>query len=227
MSARRVFAAALAAAVLFAGTTVLLTRVLEPEPIRLPTAPLTRATAPPDAPRSPEFATSPECSEMDNPGGLEWKSRPDAGPFPTDGTVALPSLGVSAPIVRVGVGLDGTMVVPKNARDVAWLDQGPIPGKTKNIVLAGHISYSRVAGSFFRLREVQKGDEITVAMDGKDLRFKVVWNCYFDRNTDRAAQIMGRTDVPSVTLISCGGVFDRAAGTHTQRVAVRAEAVET
>jgi hypothetical protein len=30
-----------------------------------------------------------------------------------------------------------------------------------------------------------------------------------------------------VTLISCGGVFDRAAGTHNKRVAVRAELVGT
>lgn len=229
MSARRVFAAALAAAVLFAATAILLVNLLEPDPISLPSVPRTvaqPATPPPDEPERVVYATSDECPEMDNPGGLEWKRTADAGPFPTGGTVALPSLGVSAPVVRVGVGNDGDMVVPRNARDVAWLDQGPMPGTTRNIVLAGHISYSRVAGSFFRLRELQKGDVITVAMDDREWSFRVVWNCYFDRNTSHAAQIMGRTEVPSVTLISCGGVFDRAAGTHTKRVAVRAEVIE-
>jgi LPXTG-site transpeptidase (sortase) family protein len=160
---------------------------------------------------------------MNNPGGLEWNPTSNAGPFPTDGSIVLPTLGVDAPIVKVGVGTDGTMVVPTNARDVAWLDQGGIPGDTNNVVLAGHISYSRRAGSFFRLRELAKGDAITVAMDGKHYKYKVAWNCFFDRNTSFAGQIMGKTNVPSVTLISCGGVFDSRARTHTQRIAVRAE----
>jgi sortase (surface protein transpeptidase) len=69
------------------------------------------------------------------------------------------------------------------------------------------------------------GDIVVVEMNGKRWEFQVRWTCLFDRNTDLAAQIMGYTDVPSVTLISCGGVFDRAAGTHNKRVAVRAELV--
>lgn len=162
---------------------------------------------------------------MDNPGGLRWRPSPEAGPWPTGGTVSLPRFGVTAPIVRVGVGPNG-MVVPHNARDVAWLDQGPFPGDTNNAVLAGHINYSRVAGSFSRLTQLSPGEIVSVTLDGKRWDFKVTWNCLFDRNTDQAAQIMGRTDVPSVTLISCGGVFDRAAGTHNKRVAVRAELVD-
>ena len=34
------------------------------------------------------------------------------------------------------------MEVPTNARDVAWFDQGPLPGRTNNVVLAGHIDYN-------------------------------------------------------------------------------------
>src|SRR5439155_16528601 len=88
-------------------------------------------------------ATQAGCPQMDNPGGrLDWTPSANAGPSPTDGTVALPTLGVQAPIVRVSVNLSGNMAVPSNARDVAWLDQGPLPGRTHNIVLAGHIDYN-------------------------------------------------------------------------------------
>src|SRR6266849_5934586 len=39
-----------------------------------------------------------ECPQMNNRGGgLEWIPSANAGPWPTDGTISLPSLGTSAP----------------------------------------------------------------------------------------------------------------------------------
>ena len=180
-------------------------------------------TPKPVAPIAVAKQPSEDCPQMDNPGGrMHWSPSKDPGPTATDATVALPTLGVEAPIVRVGIDAQNLMVVPKNAREVAWLDQGGIPGRTNNVVLAGHINYSRVAGSFSRIGQLQVGHEIVFKVDGKDLRYIVQWNCLFDRNTDRAEQIMGYTNEESLTLISCGGVFDSAVGTHNKRIAVRA-----
>jgi LPXTG-site transpeptidase (sortase) family protein len=176
--------------------------------------------APPAAP-----ASTTECPQMSNPGGLRWEPSRDAGPWATNGVVRLPRFGVTAPIVRVGVDMSSSMVVPHNARQVAWLDQGPYPGDTNNPVLAGHINYSRVAGSFSRLTQMRPGDIIEVDIDGKHFQYRVTWTCLFDRDSGEAERIMGYTDVPSVTLISCGGVFDRSARTHNKRVAVRGELV--
>ena len=169
---------------------------------------------------------STECREMNNPGGgLNWAPTPELGPVPTNGRVALPRLGVNAPIVRVGIDGERKMVVPRNARDVAWLDRGGIPGYTNNVLLAGHIAYSRVPGSFGRIGELKAGDEIRLDIGGKKLRYRVIWNCLFSRNTDRAEQIMGYTEKPSLTLISCGGGWDAGARTHSGRIAVRAEQI--
>jgi sortase (surface protein transpeptidase) len=166
------------------------------------------------------------CTQMTNPGGrIKWEPSSNAGPWPTGGTVSLPTLGVTAPIVRVGVDTNGHMVVPGNARDVAWLDQGPIPGQTNNVVLAGHIAYSHVRGSFGGIQQLRGGDLVTIEMNGKKWQYRVVWSCLFDRNTESAQKIMGYTNVPSVTMISCGGVWDPGAGTHAKRAAVRAELV--
>lgn len=167
------------------------------------------------------------CPQLNNPGGLRWRPSADAGPWSTGGTVRLPRLGVSAPIYRVGVDTNSEMVVPRNAHDVAWLDQGPFPGDTQNAVLAGHIRWSGVPGSFGRIQQMSPGDIVVVELNGKRWEFQVRWTCLFDYNTDQAARIMGRTNVPSVTLISCGGVFSQAAGTHNKRVAVRAELVRS
>jgi sortase (surface protein transpeptidase) len=178
------------------------------------------------APKPPAAAVAAGCPEMNNPGGrLDWTPVSDPGPVPTNGTVTLPSLRVTAPIVRVGIDADRLMVVPSNARDVGWLDQGGIPGRTNNVVLAGHIRYSGAAGTFSRLGELQPGAFVVVSIDERHLVYRVVWNCQFERDTNLVDHIMGYTKAPSVTLISCGGVFDTAARTHTERIAVRAELV--
>lgn len=169
-------------------------------------------------------AVSP-CPQLQNPGGLRWVPSADAGPWATGGSVSLPALGVSAPIVKVGVNSRNEMVVPRNARDVAWLDQGAFPGDTNNAVLAGHIAYGGRAGSFMRIGDMRPGDRVFVTMDGKQWEFAVTWVCAFGRQTDLAAQIMGRTEVPSLTLITCAGTFDRRAGTRDKRMVVRAELV--
>jgi sortase (surface protein transpeptidase) len=170
------------------------------------------------------YAKSAECPQMDNPGGgLEWRPSANSGPWPTDGTVSMPTLGVTAPIVRVGVDPQSHMVVPGNARDVAWLDQSGIPGRTNNVVLAGHIAISGVSGSFVHIGDLKPRQDVLVKMNGTTWHYKVVWNCAFKRDSELATQIMGHTVVPSVTLISCGGGWDAAARTHTQRLVVRAE----
>lgn len=173
----------------------------------------------------PSVPAGPECPQMNNPGGLRWVPSANAGPWATGGTVQIPRFGVAAPVYKVGVNTSNEMVLPHNSRDVAWLDQGPFPGDTQNAVLAGHIRYSGVPGSFGRILSMNPGDVVVVEMDGKRWEFQVRWTCLFARDTALAEQIMGYTNVPSVTLISCGGVFDRAAGTHNKRVAVRAELV--
>jgi LPXTG-site transpeptidase (sortase) family protein len=200
-------------------------------PTALPSAEVSVVTPNPTAtPRVRVAGTgvaTPECPQLDNAGGrMKWVPSANAGPWPTDGKVAIPSLGVDAPIVKVGVDTSAQMVVPKNARDVAWLDQGEVPrGPTQNLVLAGHINYSRRAGSFSRIQSMRAGDIVNVTLNGKNLIYRVVWTCLFDRQTTQAARIMGYTENPSVTLISCGGVFDRRARTHNKRVAVRAELI--
>jgi hypothetical protein len=166
-----------------------------------------------------------ECPEMTNPGGgLDWEPSKDPGPDPTPYKVELPTMGRTQPIVRVGIDKDRKMVVPRNAEDVAWLDQGPIPGRTKNVVLAGHINYSGQRGSFEGIGRMKKREDIYLVLkNGKKMHFKVAWVCTFPRDTEHAGQIMGNTKVTSVTLVSCGGTYDSSAGTHEKRIVVRGE----
>jgi hypothetical protein len=72
---------------------------------------------------------------------------------------------------------------------------------------------------------LRPGNFIVMTIDERHFVYRVVWNCQFSRDTKLVDHIMGYTTLPSVTLISCGGVFDTAARTHTDRIVVRAELV--
>jgi LPXTG-site transpeptidase (sortase) family protein len=171
---------------------------------------------------------SDSCPGLDNPGGrISWVPSANAGPWATDGTVQIPALGTTAPVVRVGVDRNSQMVIPPGAGQVAWLDQGGIPGQTNNMVIAGHISWAGVPGAFGGIGNLHSGDMVIFTINGKKMTFRISWVCSFIRSSNLAPKIMGYTDVPSVTLITCGGGWDSYAGTHTNRIVARGELVST
>jgi len=164
-----------------------------------------------------------DCPQMTNPGGHNIITSP--GPDGTDGNVSLPSIGVNAPIVRVGFDGNGNMVLPHDARDVAWLDQGPFPGSNNNVVLAGHIAWGGVPGSFGTIDRLHPGDVVTIVLHGKTWKYAVRYSCLFPFNSPRGLQVIGYTPVPSLTMVSCAGTWNAAAGTHNERIVVRAEQI--
>lgn len=132
--------------------------------------------------------------------------------------VAIPALGVEAPIVPVGTEADGAMGTPDNEVDVGWWDQVPAGGG--NTLLAGHVNWQGRPGSFGRLAELSEGDEIVVRGDGRELVYRVAWVEQVSADTP-AAEILGDQGEPVVTLITCGGEFDRRIRSHRDRVIVR------
>jgi sortase (surface protein transpeptidase) len=130
-------------------------------------------------------------------------------------------------VVRVGVNTASQMVVPPGAGQVAWLDQGGIPGRTNNMVIAGHISWGGVPGAFGGIGGMHAGDMVFFTINNQKMTFRISWVCSFVRSSPLATRIMGYTDVPSVTLITCGGGWDSYAGTHTNRIVARGELVST
>lgn len=133
--------------------------------------------------------------------------------------IELPSLGVSAPIVPVGMESDGAMGTPGNARDVAWWD-GVRVGEA-NALLAGHKDYKRSRGSFYRLGELKAGDPVIVSSPEGTLTFYIEWVQQLGKDID-ATQILGDQGKPVLTLITCGGAFNSRTRHYQERVVARA-----
>lgn len=144
-----------------------------------------------------------------------------AGPRPL--RLVIPAIGVRAPIVSVGVGAAGAMEVPGDVATVGWYRFGPSPSRPGSALLVGHVD-SRVQGPgvFFRLSEVEPGDVVRVHLSGeRSEAFEVVSRSLVPKDRLPPA-IFTRDGDPWLTLITCGGGFDRSAGAYTHNVLVAA-----
>ncbi len=151
-------------------------------------------------------------------------------PF-TPVSVSIPRIDMDAPTTPVGTLANGAMGTPKNAIDIGWWE-GRKAGQG-NVLLAAHHDWKGATGSFYRLGELEVGDEIVVTGDDPDkkLVFYVTWTKSVERDID-ATDILGpqgdtdeygKDGQPVATLITCGGEFDTSLRTHRERVVVRAE----
>lgn len=139
------------------------------------------------------------------------------------GRVRIPAIGVDAAVVPVGLEPNGEMEVPP-AKEVGWYELGTRPGAPQgSAVLAAHVDYAGVKGAFFKLRELPEGAEIEVAgPDGRVLRYVVDTRLQVDKDELPVEELFRSTGPPTLTLITCGGAFDRGARHYQDNIVIRA-----
>jgi hypothetical protein len=124
------------------------------------------------------------------------------------------------------VGIDqpaSTIQVPADIAKVGWYRFGATPGRPGSALLVGHVDSSALgAGVFFRLREVPIGAVVSVGFtDGSTARFRVVGRRSYPKG-DLPDRLFARSGNPVLTLITCGGTFDRATGHYQDNLVVYA-----
>ncbi len=149
-------------------------------------------------------------------------------------TVALPvglrypALGVElAPIDAVGVESTGEMEIP-GAEAVGWYEFGPSPGEAGSAVLAAHIAYNGVDGVFRDLVGSEIDDIFTVVYDdGSERDYRVVERAQYDKTALPFDRVFARNGSPVVTLVSCGGDFQRSLSSYQDNIVAYAVPVES
>jgi sortase A len=134
--------------------------------------------------------------------------------------VRIPRLNISAPIENVGRTPEGAMDIPEDAFTVGWYVDAAAPGQQGNAVFAGHRdTVLGTPGVFWRLNELQEGDEIVVDMDdGTQKRFAVERLASYPYNDAPMKDIFGQSDRRSLNLITCSGEWNR--DTYDRRLVV-------
>lgn len=134
----------------------------------------------------------------------------------------IPRIKVNAAIRYVGITKDGSMGVPKLARDTAWYMLGPKPGEKGSAVIAGHINWLYGAtGVFANLSSLKVGDLLTVQDEfGTSTTFVVREKRMYGLKEDASDVFLSHDGKAHLNLVTCSGVWDRIIKKYTKRLVV-------
>jgi sortase (surface protein transpeptidase) len=148
-----------------------------------------------------------------------WRRLPLSPPV----RVEIPAIGVSSPLVRLGLNRDGTMQVPGDFQVAGWFTGGPQPGQLGPAVIAGHVDSRTGPAVFYRLRDLRPGDQVRVARaDHRVVRFQVESLASYPKQALPDEAVYGATTAPALRLITCAGTFDRSRHSYRDNLVVSA-----
>jgi sortase (surface protein transpeptidase) len=140
--------------------------------------------------------------------------------------IAIPSIELLAPVIRLGLNADGTLQVPTGFFEAGWYGSSATPGDAGPAVIVGHVDSRTGPAVFYRLRELLPGSEVVVRMsDGSGRTFVVARIAEFAKTAFPTQEVYGATPRPRLRLITCGGPFDRSTGHYLDNVIVFANAL--
>jgi len=135
----------------------------------------------------------------------------------------VPAIDLDVPLVRLGLQPDGAVEVPRDADQAGWLSASAVPGSTGPAVLVGHVDSVDGVAVFTRLPELVAGDEVEVDLgDGSTVMYVVTGSERHDKDAFPTAAVYGPAPAPVLRLVTCGGRFDRDAGSYEDNVVVYA-----
>jgi len=139
----------------------------------------------------------------------------------------IPSFDVTSEVVSVGLDSAGGVVVPDDISVTGWYDRSSwIGAPFGSIVLVGHRDSAVAgAGALYGIEELQVGESLVLtAQDGAPHRFRVreIKSVEKTRFSTIVEEVFGSDSPYRLTLITCGGAFDEAAGSYVSNIIVTA-----
>ena len=139
--------------------------------------------------------------------------------------MTVPALKLDTTVTAVGVDpKSGDFDVPPSVDRVGWYKFGPgVSAEQGSIVIAGHVdSAEQGKGAFFKLGSMEPGDRITLTGASGAKQFKVVGRERYAKTKIPLEKYFARDGALRLTLITCGGPFDKATGHYRDNVVVTA-----
>lgn len=135
----------------------------------------------------------------------------------------IPAIGVATSVVSLGLNPDQTVQVPSDPSKAGWYRFGATPGAPGSAVIVGHVDSLSGPAVFYRLRTLARGAQITVVRsDGTRTRFVVRSVTTYPNNRFPATAVYRNQGTPALTLVTCGGGYDKAKGGYQANVVVSA-----
>ena len=109
-----------------------------------------------------------------------------------------------------------------------WFRLGAKPGSQKgSAVIVGHVDHKEREGVFYARRRLELGEEVIVTDDaGKNYRYVVTERFQVGKDDLPIQTLFQRDGDPVLTLITCGGKFDRQERRYADNIVIRATPIE-
>jgi Sortase domain len=137
-------------------------------------------------------------------------------------TLTIPSQQVRASVLPVA-NVGGVLQVPDDPAQVGWWNaSAPVGSSRGSVVIDGHVD-SAVSGpgALFRLAELRTGDRIVLGTaTGGARSYAVTGRRVYRKAAGLPPELFSSAGPPRLVLISCGGPFDRAAGSYLDNIVV-------
>jgi sortase (surface protein transpeptidase) len=168
---------------------------------------------------APETSAAPASETLQRKRAAAKERKPGQKPDPV--RIVIPAIGVSAPVIPLGLNGDKTLELPQNFSHTGWWTGGPEPGERGPAVIVGHVDSRRGPAVFHRLRALRPGDRITVVLkDRSRVRFVVRSMKAFPKDRFPTKLVYGKTKQPTLRLVTCDGRFDRSSGHYVDNYIV-------
>ncbi|WP_079073593.1 class F sortase [Streptomyces sp. Root1310] len=136
---------------------------------------------------------------------------PRAGQPPAPAEVSIPSLGITGPLMELGLDTDGTVEVPPADKGMTagWYTGGAVPGEPGAAVIIGHNDTRFGRAVFHDLHKITEGADITVTdTRGGTAHFSVTATESVSKGSFPTGKVYGPTKDRALRLITCDGDFD-------------------
>jgi hypothetical protein len=134
--------------------------------------------------------------------------------------VDIPAVGISSGLEQLHRRPDGSIGVP-SWHTAGWWADGPKPGQPGPAVILGHVDSRHGPDVFYRLGEVQPGQDVVVTRaDGTAAHFTVERVELVPKSAFPTDVVFAPSLTPGLRLVTCGGDFDRAVGHYEDNVIV-------
>lgn len=141
----------------------------------------------------------------------------------------IPAIDAHSSLVPLGLNADNTVEVPpvSTPLQAGWYTYAPTPGEVGPAIVLGHVDGNHRKGIFFRLKELKPGDRVSVKRkDGTTAVFEVTKVSDVPKAEFEKAGVYDDTPDAQLRLITCGGVFDRAAHNYLDNIIVYARLIK-
>jgi LPXTG-site transpeptidase (sortase) family protein len=162
-------------------------------------------TAFPTTPTTTAAATAAAAPGTPSPGAPAVKQ--PAAPV----KVAIPSVGITSSLMKLGLNADGTVEVPPadQGMTAGWYTGASVPGEAGAAVIIGHNDTRYGKAVFHDLKEIAKGADIAVTNTrGETAHFTVTGTESVSKRSFPTEKVYGPTKDHALRLITCDGAFD-------------------